>query len=444
MNTIWYGDVSWLDFSKSAARAWYKDALKKFLGEFHIDAVWNDLNEPAQNYMPEAIYDYDGQPRTDAEARNLYALEEAKVSFDAQRELRPDQRPWIFSRSGSAGFHRYGANWGGDSDTSFDAYRANLEMSISMGLSGQPFFGHDIGGFLGSPSPELFLRWMTFSAYTPLFRNHAVETAERREPWVFGEPYLTLIRGIVEERYRLTPYFYSLFHRDRANGEPVLAPLPFHFPADDIAYVVDDDFLLGPSLLVAPIVKEGETTRFVYLPAGANWILERTDQQFAGGSWTPVTASIGQIPVFVRDGSIVPRAPLAQSTASWPLDRRRLDIYCGEPAAFELYEDDGVTFAFERGVFLTTSISCTPGQATTIDLRRTAGTWTPPANRSWTMVVHRVAARPTAVRSGGAALAFIENETALEAAAQGWTYDGGRVIAKVPDRAAPLTVTIER
>src|SRR5262249_14907159 len=116
-NQIWFGLVSWLDFSKTVVRDWYKGAVKGFLGAYQIDGVWNDLNEPAQNFMPEAIYGFDGQPRPDAEARNLYALFEAKTSFEAQRELHPNARPWVFSRSGFSGLHRYGANWGGDANT---------------------------------------------------------------------------------------------------------------------------------------------------------------------------------------------------------------------------------------------------------------------------------------------------------------------------------------
>src|SRR5262249_14955404 len=261
-----------------------KGAVKGFLGAYQIDGVWNDLNEPAQNFMPEAIYGFDGQPRPDAEARNLYALFEAKTSFEAQRELHPNARPWVFSRSGFSGLHRYGANWGGDANTSFESLRTNVEMTLSMGLSGQPFFGHDIGGFLGSPSPELFLRWMAFSAYTPLFRNHAMNTSARPGPWAFGEPYVSMARGIIHRRHRLLRYLYSLFDHDASAGEPVLAPLAFHFPQDDSTFVIDDEFLLGPSLLVAPVLTAGATARWVYLPAGAAWIDERTDNPVAGGS----------------------------------------------------------------------------------------------------------------------------------------------------------------
>lgn len=443
VNEIWFGMVSWLDFSKTVVRDWYKASLKDFLAAYNVDAVWNDLNEPAQNNMPEAIYDFDGQPRTDAAARNLYALIEARTSYEAQRELRPDVRPWTFSRSGFAGLHRYGANWGGDADTSFASLRANVEMTLSMGLSGQPFFGHDIGGFLGSPSPELFMRWMTFSAYTPLFRNHAMNTAARREPWAFGEPYLSMQRHIINERYRLIPYFYSLFQHDAVASEPVTSPLPFYFPGDPLAPLINDQFLVGRSLLVAPVVTEGATGRWVYLPSGASWINERTGSLSAGGTWVPVLAPIDQIPVFVRDGSIIPRAPVAQSTAEQPLNRRSLDVYCGEAAAFDLYEDDGLSFGYENGESLTTRLTCTPGSVPAIGIARGSGSWLPPADRQWLINLHRTPAEPSDVHINAASLPRVASEPELDGVAQGWTYTSDqRVVVKVGDQPSPITIRV--
>jgi len=442
INQIWFGWVSWLDFSKSGVRDWYSGALQWFMGTYHIDGVWNDLNEPAANYMPEAIYDFDGQPRTDLEARNLYALQEAKTSYEAQRQLRPNTRPWVFSRSGFAGQHRYGAMWGGDADTAWWSLRTNVELSLSMGLSGQPFFGHDIGGFLGSPSPELFLRWMTFSAYTPLFRNHAINYAERREPWAFGEPYLGMIRNIVNARYRLIPYIYSLFKHDATSGSPVIAPLPFHFPGDPTTFVINDQFMLGPDMLVAPVLDEGAFGRYVYLPGTGGWIEERTDTRYTGGQWVFALAAIDQIPVFIRESAIVPRAPVAQSTAEQPLNRRSLDIYCAGNAGFDLYDDDGTSLAHEQGEFLVSRLTCTPGAVTTVGIERVQGSWLPPADRQWSLTLHRTAA-PFSVRKNGVMMTFVGTEAALANASEGWTYTSGdKVLVKVADQAAPLSITL--
>lgn len=442
VNQIWFGSVGWLDFTKQIVINWYKEQLKSFMGTYSIDGVWNDLNEPAQNFMSEAIYDFDGQPRTDAEARNLYALFEAKASYEAQLELRQNLRPWIFSRSGFAGVHRYGANWGGDADSSFSSLKTNVETSLSMGLSGQPFFGHDIGGFLGSPSPELFLRWMTFSAYTPLFRNHAMNTSLRREPWEFGEPYLTMIRNIINERYRLIPYIYSLFYHDATQALPVVSPLPFYFPGDEKTYSINDEFMLGSSLLVAPILTEGEPqSRQVYLPLGSNWINQSNDELLLGGSWTLIGASIDKIPVFVREGSIITRAPVSQSTSSQSLSKRELDIYCGNATQFELYDDDGLSLDFTNGVFLVTKITCDPSIAQ-IKIERLAGTWKSPSNREWRLNVHRIPGKPATLFKSGVPLSFFENESELERESEGWTYTiDKKIVVRLLDLDAPILIS---
>lgn len=173
VTSIFLGTGGWIDFTKDATRTWYAEAMKTFLST-GVSAVWDDLNEPAQNDMPTAMYDFHGHPRIDLHARNFYALAQTSLSYRVQKELHPAVRPWGLSRSGYAGIQRYAANWSGDTLTTFDSLRVSIQISTSMGLSGQNFFGHDIGGFLGSPTPALFVRWLQFASYTPLFRNHAV------------------------------------------------------------------------------------------------------------------------------------------------------------------------------------------------------------------------------------------------------------------------------
>ena len=253
-------------------------------------------------------------------------------------------------------------------------------------------------------------------------------------------------REIINERYRLIPYFYSLFHHDATSGQPVIAPLPFHFPADPIAPAINDEFLLGSSLLVAPILDEGATTRWVYLPEGASWIHEGTGTASPGGTWVMVHAAINQIPVFVREGSIIPRAPVAQSTSEQPLNRRSLDVYCGAAAAFDLYEDDGISFDYEGGASLVSRLTCTPGNGTTaVSIARSSGSWTPPADRQWRIHLHRVASQPAAVRRGTELLVLMPSEAALDGVSQGWAYVADqRVVIKVADQAAPLVVTVQQ
>jgi len=421
---LWYGDVSFLDFTNKAVRDWYKELLKQFL-TFGVDGIWNDLNEPAQNYMPQVIYNFDGQRRTDLLARNLYALQQTSLSDEAHRELRPRTRPWTISRSGYSGIQRYAANWSGDALTSYDSLRVNLQMTISMGLSGQNFFGHDIGGFLGSADSDLFLRWLQFGQYIPLFRNHATNTSAEREPWVFGERNTQIAREIINERYRMMPYLYTLFERAASDGQPVVAPLLFHFPDDLQTYGEDQSFMLGPNLLVAPVVQQGATSRTVYLPAGVSWVDYYSERVYSGGVRVTVDAPLGRMPRFVRAGSILVSGPVLQYAYDHDVRQEyKVDVYAGAAeSTFELYEDDGITMDFKNGIAARTLITATASSGTrAITFERKLRNW---ASSAWTLefVVHGVTQAPSAVKVNTISVAQLGDLASPSDAAAGWSYN---------------------
>lgn len=443
INTIFTGDVSWIDFTKSALRSWYKEVLKVFLST-GVSAIWNDLNEPAQNVMPEAIYDFDGEQRTDLQARNLYALKEVSLSAETLKELRPNERPWILSRSGYPGIQRYAANWSGDTLSSFESLRVSVQISVSMGLSGQNFFGHDIGGFYGSPSAELFLRWLQFASYTPLFRNHAVHVAAPREPWQFGAPYTEMIKQIIEQRYRLLPYTYSLFERAARDASPVLAPTVYYFPADARTYRQDTEFMWGPYLLVAPVVTEGATRRSLYLPSGSNWRDYYTDQLYAGGQEVSVSAPLQSIPVFVRAGAIIPSGPVMQYVTEPVAPQRTVDLYPGPAGSFTLYEDDGESLAYTTGDHLYTRLSQIQRLGVRrFSIQRVAGQWQPPA-QPWWLRFHAVSTMPMTVTLNGEALARTPTQTRLQSVSRGWFYNAAKatVVVKFPDASTPRNIVV--
>jgi alpha-glucosidase len=444
VNSIFYGDVSWIDFTRRSARSWYQQALELFLGT-GIDAVWNDLNEPAQNYMPEAIYDFEGEHRTDRQARNLFALRETAATQEALRNLRPTERPWILSRSGFAGIQRFAANWSGDTLSSFDSLRTSVQMSLSMGLSGQQQFGHDVGGFLGAPSPELFIRWLEFSSFTPLLRNHSLNTSPSREPWAFGEPYLGLARGVLNERYRLIPFLYTLLERAARIGQPVLAPTVFHFAQDPQTYTQDTEFMLGPWLLVAPVLEAQAVERSVYLPKDSGWYDMRTAVRYEGGQVVSVPAPLGSVPVFVREGTLLPRGPTRQFVSDDTPPQLDVAAYPGPDSEFTLYEDDGTSLAYQQGQFLRTRLSQqTTTNSRIVRIERLEGSWTPPA-RPWSIALI-AEGEPAAITLNDVALPRSATEETLATSPAGWTYDAARrrVIIRVPDSSAPLTIVASR
>lgn len=444
VNLIWFGQVSWLDFTKTTAASWYRQMLAAFL-HTGVDGVWNDLNEPAANDMPDAIYDFDGKPRLDFQARNLYALREAEVTYEAQLDARPNLRPWGISRAGFSGIQRYIANWGGDALSDWETLRTNVQMSLSMGLSGQNFFGHDIGGFLGAPDAELFTRWMEFSAYTPLFRNHAMNTSPAREPWGFGEPTLTRSRDIINERYRLLPYFYTLFERASSDGRPALAPTFFYFPADEPTWNDDSSFMVGESMLVAPVLWQGVAARPVYLPAGSQWYDVHTDAVIAGGAYHNVQAPLGRTPVFVRAPGIIPKGPVMQFTGERPLTDVSLHLYRASgvyDASFTMYEDDGQSFGYRNGAFLRTKVVYQGGNDSARALiERVEGSLAAPMGRTWTLELHAIPSAMQVTVNGGV-LPYFADRTTLEAASAGWTVAEGRVVVRVGDSVTRIVVEV--
>ena len=421
--TVFLGQVSFLDFSNSTTRLWYAYSLGNFM-QSGIDGVWNDLDSPSANYIPNATYGFDGNPRTDQQARNLYALNQVRASYEAQQMWRPTLRPWVLTAPGYAGSQRYSAGFSGDTLSTFDSLRVSVEISQHMGLSGQVQFGHDIGGFLGTPSAELYLRWLAFDSYTPFFRTHSYDPNNPREPWMYGEPYTTMARTIINQHYHILPYLYSLMETASRAGDGVLVPLFYYFPADTVTYSQDQEYMLGPSLLVAPVLQAGVTSLSVYLPAGANWIDHASDTTYAGGQSVMVNAPLGSIPTFIKAGSIIPGSPTMQFVGdSSGFSTVMADVYPGPDSSFSMYEDDGSTMNYVTGGYLRTQLSKTTlATGTTLKIQRTQGSWVPPT-RSWSLVMHAVTARPSGVQLNGASLTLVASSTALAGTSQGWFYD---------------------
>ena len=442
---IWYGDVSYVDFTNVEARKWYKPHLADFL-KLGIDGVWNDLNEPSQNFMPQAMYSYFGSNQPDRYARNVFSLHHVSLTDETQLEARPNVRPWAISRSGYSGIQRYAANWSGDTATSFDSLRVSIQMSVSMGLSGQNFFGHDIGGFLGSPSAELFIRWLQFGAYIPLFRNHATKETAPREPWSFGEPTTTLARDIINERYRLLPYIYTSFQQSIDHGRPLVAPLFFDFPEDAQTYSENYSFLFGPSLLVAPIYEEGSTTRTVYLPSGVNWYDYYSGRLYRGGIQIDVEAPLGRIPLFVREGAVIPSsAGVVQNTGEADRSVLNLDFWGGSAGilASTLYEDDGTSFDYLGGKFRSIQISrALTDSALVAQLRQIDGFMTS-ATGSALLRFRDYPGTPRRVYSNNVEIPRVDCSQLDGDGVPAWCFDAGRrlLAARVP-RTTPLTLAV--
>ncbi|MER7734538.1 glycoside hydrolase family 31 protein [Streptomyces erythrochromogenes] len=312
---VWPGECAYPDFTDPAVREWWGGLYEERLAQ-GFSGFWHDMNEPVSfaafgdTTLPRsARHAMDGAGGDHREGHNVYALGMARAGWEGLVRLRPQERPFLFSRSGWAGMQRYGGTWSGDVETSWEGLRASLALVLGLGLCGVPYSGPDVGGFGGSPSPELYVRWLQLGAYLPLFRTHAAIWAGRREPWEFGPEVEEQARAVMAERERLRPYFVTLAHMARRTGAPYVRPVWWGAPEDRRLRDCEDSFLLGDALLVAPVLECGADRRAVRLPRG-RWYDTATGAAYEGPGQILLDAPQGRIPVLARAGALLPvRSP---------------------------------------------------------------------------------------------------------------------------------------
>ncbi|MBK3602828.1 glycosyl hydrolase [Streptomyces sp. MBT98] len=308
---VWPGACVYPDFTDPFVRDWWGSLYEERLAQ-GFSGIWHDMNEPVSfvafgdpSLPRSARHALEGAGGDHREAHNVYALAMARAGYEGLLRLRPEERPFLFSRSGWAGMQRYGGTWSGDVTTGWPGLRASLSLVLGLGLCGVPYSGPDVGGFDGFPSPELYLRWFQLGAYLPLFRTHSAIDAGRREPWEFGPEVLEHARTALVERERLHPYFVSLSQVARLTGAPYVRPVWWGAPGDRALRECEDAFLLGDALLVAPVLEPGVRRRAVRLPRG-RWYDTVTGRAYEGPGQVLVDAPLSGVPVLARAGAVIP------------------------------------------------------------------------------------------------------------------------------------------
>mmetsp|Transcript_16244 Transcript_16244/g.31748 ORF Transcript_16244/g.31748 Transcript_16244/m.31748 type:complete len:1001 (-) Transcript_16244:128-3130(-) len=304
----WPGSVSYLDFFNPKTLAYWRDkfSFEEYKGSTDILYTWNDMNEPSVFNGPEVTMKKDALHWENVEHRdvhNLYGMQVAKGTWHGQAK-RLSKRPFVLTRSFFAGSQRFGAMWTGDNKAEWSHLRDSIPMLLTMGICGFPFSGADVGGFFGDPDAELLLRWYQVGAFYPFFRGHGHIDTKRREPWLFGEPWTTRIRDAIRTRYRLLPYVYTLFYEASTHGSPVMRPLWMEFPNDASVWALDNEFMLGDTILVKPVTQQGANTASVYFPDGL-WYDFQTFHKFTGPKTATVKAPIEKIPTYLKGGAIL-------------------------------------------------------------------------------------------------------------------------------------------
>ena len=275
------------DFSNPAARAWWGTLFQSFT-DIGMAGIWNDMNEPAVfeskrgTMPPDVVFNNEGQPSTHLELHNVYGQLMSRATFEGLEKLRPNDRAFVLTRASFAGGQRYAAVWTGDNTSDWASLRQSIPTLLGMGLSGFPFVGADIGGFAGMPSGELFTRWLQVGVFSPFMRAHSEFGRPNKEPWVWGARYEAANKKTIELRYELLPYIYNVMQQASQTGVPAMRPLFLDFPHDKNVTGVDDEFLFGDDLLVAPVLIEGVTNSKAYLPPG-DWYDYWTGHHYTGG-----------------------------------------------------------------------------------------------------------------------------------------------------------------
>jgi alpha-glucosidase len=390
--TVWPGVCAFPDFTDPSAREWF-GSLYKTNVELGIAGFWNDMNEPGvflsdttpkpdiyhhpmKTFPPDARHTGDGSPGTHARYHNVFGMQMARSTFEGVKRLRPDARPFVLTRAGYAGVQRYSAIWTGDNVASWDHLRLSIPMLLNLGVSGVPLVGTDVGGFSGNPTPELYTRWLQAAALTPFLRSHSEWGSNPHEPYSFPKEFTDINRASIELRYRLLPYLYTLFREHTETGAPVMRPLWFEYPDDQRTYLIEDQYLVGRDLLVAPVVVESTTKRKVYFPKGDNWVDWWTGKLYEGGKEVEVEAPLDRLPLFARSGAVIPTQPVIQHTGEMsrvPLTLMvafsppvtdlsvspDIPIHVHKSDVSRLYEDAGEGFGYQRGSFRMTTITQT-------------------------------------------------------------------------------------
>ncbi len=337
---VWPGWCGFPDFTNQEVRRWWGEQYKSLVDQ-GVDGFWHDMNEPAvfsgtnRPTLPlDTRHDMEGRGGDHLEAHNLYGLLENRAAFEALERLHPERRPWLLTRSGWAGIQRYAWNWTGDTGCNWWSLGHNLRLTLMLGLSGVPYTGSDTGGFNGDPSPELFVRWFEMSSHMPFFRTHSAVFTKRREPWSFGEDVTAITKKYLEERVRMMPYWYTLAWEASRKGWPLVRPLWWNRTEHEALWDVDDEYMIGDDLLVAPVLEEGAEGRKVTLPEGI-WMSLEDNTWHQGPCQLRVAAQLDQLPRFVRAGGILPLHEGENLCLHAYLHPDTADFSC------QVYSDDG-------------------------------------------------------------------------------------------------------
>ncbi|MGB5243855.1 MAG: glycoside hydrolase family 31 protein [Lutimonas sp.] len=354
---VWPGECYFPDFTNPEVREWWSGLFKELIEDIGVKGVWNDMNEPAVMEVPgktfpnDVRHDYDGNPCSHRKAHNIYGMQMARATYQGLKKFSYPKRPFVITRAAYSGTQRYTSTWTGDNVATWEHLSIANIQAQRLAMSGYSFVGSDIGGFAEQPNGELYARWIQLGAFHPFFRTHSSGDHGNQEPWSFGKNIELIVKKFIELRYQLLPYIYTSFWRYANEGIPMIKSLVLYDQEDIHTHYRNDEFVVGEKILACPVTEANAKGRRMYFPYG-NWYNLWTEEMTEGGQELWVDADLDRMPVFVKEGAIIPKYPIQQYVGEKEIEQVYLDIYFKKgKEKSQLYEDSQDGYDYIKGRF---------------------------------------------------------------------------------------------
>ena len=352
---VWPGECYFPDYTKPEVREWWSGLFQELIEDIGVKGVWNDMNEPAvmdvpnKSFPDDVRHDYDGNPCSHRKAHNIYGTQMARATYHGLKKYAYPKRPFVITRSAYSGAQRYTSTWMGDNVATWEHLAIANNQAQRMAMSGFSFAGSDIGGFAEQPQGELFARWIQLGVFHAFCRVHSSGDHGDQEPWVFGEEVTDIVRKFVQIRYQLLPYLYTAFWNHINKGTPILKSLVLFDQEDVHTHYRSDEFVYGEHILVCPILEPNAKGRRMYVPRG-KWYNFWTDEVVKGGKEIWVDADLDNMPIFIKEGAVIPKYPVQQYVDEKKFDEVTLDVYYkhGKEKS-QLYDDAHDGYDYKKG-----------------------------------------------------------------------------------------------
>ena len=350
INVVWPGESAFPNYFDDRCKKFINAMAEEFVYEHNISGIWNDMNEPASfnGELPLNVdFSFEGRTLYNEEAHNVYAEHMVKSLIGIYEKK--NVRPYIFSRAAFATTAKYAFVWNGDNASLWHHLKLSIPQILSMSLSNFMINGVDIGGFNEDVTKELLCRWIESSTFTPFMRNHSSINTKNQEPFAFDKELMDIYRKYLQIRYQFAPYMYNLVYRMSINGELINAPMFYYWQDDENALTINDQYMVGPNVMVAPVLEKETYRRIVYFPEG-EWVDLLTGEKYSGKNYYLIQMNLDECGIYIRNNSLIPLIPTTNSLDKENNNQLIIKIV-GEEGTLDLYDDDGVSLDYQKGIY---------------------------------------------------------------------------------------------